>query len=634
MSASPQTATGPAPGANASGVDESAAEAARNKPIGTAEFRPSAIFSHDMVLQRGKPIVLFGTGTPGRPVATVLSTVDGSALIRRQSSRSITDSVSTIGSIAPDGTWMVTLPPLEAGGPYTLTISDRTSVTLKYFNVMVGEVWIASGQSNIEFELHNDRDADSAIAASDDPLLRFFNVPKFGVVDSELIAAENQSAWRPCSPDSCSTMSAIAYYFARKLRRDLGPDVPVGIVDCYIGGTSITSWMSEHMLTATEAGRGYLDRYHQQIDGKTDQQFHDETDSWQRTFNAWNEQIAAAQAAEPDITWDVLDARYGECPWPPPVTPFSQYHVTGAFNAMVRRLAPFSTRGVLWYQGEEDEQRYASYRELLGCMIGEWRALWSRRAGGDFSDSYNVGRIVADDAARGHGAEPIADTPTATVENEAELPFIIVQLPRWIDQKEYNSGIDRMFWPHIREAQADAARIIPDVYLAVTFDTGEFNNIHPTDKRPVGERIALQAEAHVYGLPVHADGPAFVSLASAGETADELQVRFDNADGLHFGPWSGSDDVGHLPAVHSSESGETEPLWTVNRCDAAASGFEIAGSDGIYHRADARIEADTVVLHADAVSHPICARYGWFSWGPAPLFNAFGLPAAPFRIHK
>ena len=125
-------------------------------------------------------------------------------------------------------------------------------------------------------------------------------------------------------------------------------------------------------------------------------------------------------------------------------------------------------------------------------MIGEWRALWSRRAGGDFSDSYNVGRIVADDAARGHGAEPIADTPAATVGNEAELPFIIVQLPRWIDQKEYNSGIDRMFWPHIREAQADAARIIPDVYLAVTFDTGEFNNIHPTDKRPVGERIALQ----------------------------------------------------------------------------------------------------------------------------------------------
>lgn len=485
MSASPQTATGPAPGANASGVDESAAEAARNKPIGTAEFRPSAIFSHDMVLQRGKPIVLFGTGTPGRPVVTVLSTADGSALIRRQSSRSITDSVSAIGSIAPDGTWMVTLPPLEAGGPYTLTISDRTSVTLKYFNVMVGEVWIASGQSNIEFELHNDRDADSAIAASDDPLLRFFNVPKFGVVDSELIAAENQSAWRASSPDSCSTMSAIAYYFARKLRRDLGPDVPVGIVDCYIGGTSITSWMSEHMLTATEAGRGYLDRYHQQIDGKTDQQFHDETDSWQCTFNAWNEQIAAAQAAVPDITWDVLNARYGECPWPPPVTPFSQYHVTGAFNAMVRRLAPFSTRGVLWYQGEEDEQRYASYRELLGCMIGEWRTLWSRRAGGDFSDSYDVGRIVADDAARGHGAEPIADTPAASVGNEAELPFIIVQLPRWIDQKEYNSGIDRMFWPHIREAQADAARIIPDVYLAVTFDTGEFNNIHPTDKRPV-----------------------------------------------------------------------------------------------------------------------------------------------------
>jgi sialate O-acetylesterase len=645
-----------------------------------------------MVLQRGKPIALFGTGTPGRTVAATLSSsVDGGPI--RLSRTSTTDSASAIGTIGDNGSWLVTLPPLHAGGPYSLTISDDSGVKLRYLNVMVGEVWIASGQSNMEFELHNDSNAKSTIAGSADPLLRFFNVPKCGIVDDDLIRAENSSTWRICTPDSCGTMSAVAYYFARKLRRDLTEDIPVGIVDCYIGGTSITCWISERMLVGTKVGRGYLARYRRQIEGKTDADCRAEADAWQHRFDAWNTAIAAAQAINPDITWGTLNDRYGECPWPPPTTPFSQYHVTGAFNAMISRLAPYSARGVLWYQGEEDERHYAEYRELLGCLIHEWRLLWKARSTDDFSDTYdttvsdtnavnaNASDANADANTYGTGANAVT-APTGVMPDERfyGMPFIIVQLPRWIDQREYEAGIDHLRWPHLREAQADAAHTITGVHLEVTFDTGEFNNIHPTNKRPVGERAALQAEAHVYGLPVASDGPVFDSLRQdRGDSPASLRIRFRNADGLHFGHWDGDDVPCHRQSTTGTISEETasitalavgappasgdadpgllheKPVPTLDHCadrhivdqhsvdqhsvdqhsvdhrDASVSGFEIAGPDDVYRRANARIDGDAVVLSATEVPDPRAARYGWFSWGPAPLRNGSGLPAEPFR---
>ena len=594
-----QTATGPAPGANASGVDVSGIQAAADKPTGVAELRPAAIFSHDMVLQRHQPIPLFGTGQPGRTVVATL-TSDAEQMPIRTSSMSDTDSVTGMGTIGDDGGWLIFLPALEAGGPYTLTISDRADISLTYLNVMVGEVWIASGQSNIEFELRNDLHARSAMAGSSDSLLRFFNVPKSGFVEDDLITAEDSSSWRVCRPDSCGTMSAIAYHFAHRLRRDLASDVPVGIIDCYVGGTSVTAWMSERTLASHTAGRGYLERYHAQVDGKTDAEFHAETEDWQQRFDKWNADISTAQAAEPDITWDTLNARYGQCPWPPPVTPFSQYHVTGAFNAMVSRLAPFGARGVLWYQGEEDEQHHESYRDLLTLMIGEWRGLWKDR----------------------------------------NLSFLIMQLPRWIDKSAYESGGDPMFWPYIRQAQVDVSNDIDGAHPVITFDTGEFNNIHPTDKRPVGERAAMVAEAHVYGMDVASDGPTVTEVSRdlgglpAQDRPQKLRVRFAHARGLRFDRWSGWDDDAHRMAVTANTAGITPQMPASLPCDrmpAGLSGFEVAGIDDIYHPADAWIDGDSVIVESDAVTEPVSVRYGWYSWGPAPLFNGDGLPAAPFQ---
>ena len=578
MTATP--ATGPAPGANLTGA--SGTTNTTDKPVGTIELRPAAIFSHYCVLQRRTPIPIFGTGTPGRTVIVQLGVGDSPDLLH-SADGDATDVITVTTVIGGDGHWCTYLPAMEAGDGYRLTIRDHSGVILIYQHVAIGEVWLAGGQSNIELELRNSADADRTIARSTDPLLRFFNTPKSGHVSADLLAAEDASAWVECQPETSGSMSAVAYWFAHRLRQMLGAGVPVGVVDCYVGGTSIACWVDEPALTSLPSGRGYLERYHTQVDSKTMEQMQHETAAWQQRFDAWNADIARAQTAEPDISWDTLNARYGECPWPPPMTTFSQYHPTGPFHAMIERMAPFALAGVLWYQGEEDEPYCDEYRAMLGLMIERWRTLWG-----------------------------------------TQLPFVIAQLPQWISKADYCDGIDRMHWPVLREAQWDASQTLPGVYTAVLMDCGEFNNVHPTDKRTPGERLANLALARVYGFGAStgstdtADSPTVISADSP--SAGTLRLHFAHADRLCFqGTTPGNSD----PADDSPASR-----------NAANSGFAVAGSDGTFHAASAGIPADApdcVDLRCPAVPDPVCARYGWFSWGPAPLRNAADLPAVPFR---
>ncbi|RSX51365.1 9-O-acetylesterase [Bifidobacterium goeldii] len=619
--------TGPAPGANLSGLAGATTNTSANKPLGKQGLRPAAIFSHDMVLQRGRPIPVFGTGEPGRAVIVTLTADSAGELLRLHtdtpadthatdtpasthasptpatSSAASADSVSAHGTIDHNGNWLITLPALEAGGPYTLTVSDRSNITLKYLRVYVGEVWLAGGQSNMELELRSSAGADATIAASADPLLRFYNTPKSGVIDRE---AEDHAIWQVSGPETSGTMSAVAYYFARRLRAQLGPDVPVGIVDCYIGGTSITAWMSRAALETCEAGRGYLERFDASIAGKTDEQFEAETTAWKTKFDAWNHSIDAARKAEPDISWDTLNARYGECPWPPPETPTSQYRPTGPFGTMVERVAPYGIAGFLWYQGETDETYCESYRELLELMIAEWRGLWATPTRTAISPSAQ------------------ATASIATSDNTAPLPFLIVQLPQWIDKNTASAHADPLRWPVIREAQWDAARTIANVFAITTIDCGEFDNLHPLDKRTPGERLADCALHNVYGRSdITADGPEVISTS----TSDGIvTLQFAHASGLHFD--------GTLPGTyrHTSNVANTEECAESLHRLAAASGFEMAGTDGVFHSVEAAIHNESITLRSSNIAHPTAVRYAWRSWGIAPLFNGDGLPAPPFHI--
>ena len=578
------TVTGIAPGA--SGVADGgectsgAADRTRN-----GSLRVAAVFSDHMVLQRETPVAVFGAAPAGGRVVVDLMDDQGVTVAQTMAV------AQAYGEHETEAPWLAILPALPASGPYTLRVSHETN-RLEFADVMIGEVWLAGGQSNMELELHTSAHGAEEITAADDPLLRFYNTPKAGRIDE---SAEAASGWEPALAPQVAGMSAIAYHFGARLRAQLGADVAVGIIDCYIGGTSITSWMSRATLIGSDAGRPYVERYEAAIAGKTEEQMRAEADEWQTVFDRWNNSVAAMKEAHPGITQPQIDVEIGPCPWPPPVTPFSERRVSAPYEAMVRRVAPYTLRGFLWYQGEEDEAQCESYRELLGLLIEEWRTLW------------NLGGYA--EPTVGYQADAGADA----------LPFIVVQLPQWIDGQVAARGEDPRHWPVIRAAQLDASETLNDVLLVCTMDCGEFDNIHPLDKTTVGTRIADMALRGVYGrADVEAESPRVAGVTPA---PGALDVTFTNAQGLH---WRGT-----TPDTMRAAAGATGARAV------GESGFEIAGADGVYVDAGAQIlpgdgERVTVRVEAPQVGSPTAVRYAWKSWGPAPLFNGAELPALPY----
>lgn len=475
--------------------------------------------------------------------------------------------------------------------------------------------------------------------------------------------------------------------------------MPIGIIDCYIGGTSITCWMDQKTAESSDAGRPYWQRCQHALAGHTEQDFREMTLAWKTKFDRWNAQIEAARTANPNVSWDELNAAYGECPWPPPVTPHSQYRPTGAFTVMVARIAPYAVRGVLWYQGEEDAPYSASYATLLRQMIAQWRRIWcigtrdseTRCEAGTQSGRCEqsarqcAGRDAECDTEHAEQGAELGgehDSSAATAANAAsavcavrpkyaahcaELPFIIIQLPQWIDRATAEAHADPLDWPVIRDTQWAASREIPSVATICTIDCGEFDNIHPYDKRTAGERTAAMVLDTMYGcreiavwwpepLAIRAvDGSADYSAdgcAGGGDGSDgssddserggAVLVRYRHAAGLRFdGTVPGTTNADGLDAVSRS---------------AEQSGFELAGADGVFHDAAARIVPDCAVnggktglfsepVTADSaasgttgdtagegdgvirvfrpdVPQPVAIRYAWKSRGPAPVHNA------------
>ena len=254
------TATGPAPGS-----EMTAAIGDIDDRSTAGVLHVAAIFASHMVLQRNKPIAVFGAldaDCAGLEVSAEIRDFDGSVIVQAHAyaSKEIKNSLSP---------WRVMLPAQPEGGPYALRVTAGNDF-IEYYDVLIGEVWMACGQSNMELELRNSENAEEALENCADPLLRFYNVPKTGVINRN---AEHAASWQESSPENSGVMSAVAYYFARKLRNELDSDLPIGIIDCYIGGTSISCWMSEDALNSSESGRGYLARYEQAVAGKTQEQF-------------------------------------------------------------------------------------------------------------------------------------------------------------------------------------------------------------------------------------------------------------------------------------------------------------------------------------------------------------------------
>lgn len=303
---------------------------------GNADVKPAAIFADGMVLQRDMPAPVWGTAAPGEKVSVAIAG-------------------QTVGTTAgPDGRWITRLAALKAGGPFEMIIAGTNQLTIK--NVLIGEIWLAGGQSNMEMHVDQSAGGVETAAAASDVQIRFFKVG--GALPLEP-ARDFGGNWQACTPDNVKSWSAAAYFFARDLRRDLG--VPIGVVQNAVGWTPAEAWTSREALTADPELKPILDRW----------------DRWTAAYPKAKEIYDRAKAA-----WKSAadSAKVSGKPAPPeplaPSDPAFIHHATVLFNGMVSPLIPYAIRGVIWYQGETNASRADQYRRLFPAMIRDWRSHW------------------------------------------------------------------------------------------------------------------------------------------------------------------------------------------------------------------------------------------------------------------
>ena len=460
----------------------------------TAEVKLATIFGDSMVLQRELPVPVWGTADAGEKVTVTFG-----------------DQTHT-AEAGKDGKWQVSLKPLEASAkPQTLKAAGSSTVEVK--DVLVGEVWICSGQSNMEWRLATTLNAKEEVAASDHPQIRLFNVP--GHTVSPVAKDELPGgAWQVCGPKTSGGFSAVGYFFGRRLQQEL--KVPVGLVGSNWGGTRIEPWTSPagfHSVPELKDISAQVDAY----------------------------------TADTKVS--------GRSP-------------SAIYNAMIHPLAPFAMRGAIWYQGESNGNEGESYYHKTQALVNSWRKLFN-----------------------------------------PDLAFYWVQLANFRAPNENPAGGDG--WARLREAQRKALDI-SHTGMAVIIDIGDAKDIHPRNKQDVGSRLAQWALHQTYDQKdLVPSGPLYKSHKVEGGA---IRVSFTHVgEGLMVGAKTG-----------------LEPTKEVR--DGALARFAIAGSDKVWHWAEATIDGDDVVVKSADVPNPVAVRYA-FTTNPegANLYNREGLPASPFR---
>ena len=416
-------------------------------------LRPAAIFRDHMVLQRDVPTVIFGTSDA--PVSATLADKHAEA--------------------APeDGRFLVRLPALPAGGPYVLTL-ESAGEKVEIADVMIGEVWICGGQSNMEFRMYQEQGSEKELAEDNDSMLRFYTVPDAGR-ESEAEKKERHTVWKILAPNACADVSAIAYHAGRRLREML--NVPVGMVICCLGGTEIAHWMSMETLASMPEGREQLDAFERLVDGITEERYERDTAEYQKQLISYWRDSEHLQAENPGIRPPEIEERLGPYPWPPPAGPFMPRRPAGLWENMTCRITPFTARGLFWYQGESDSGRAGQYAALLEAMLRDWR--------------------------RGFACP--------------ELPFIAAQLPI------YGADPRNEDWAGIREAQQKVCASDPYSAAVCLLDCGEKDNLHPVDKRIAALRMANAALSLAYGIGSGAPSPC---LTGAEYNGNHAVLHFD-----------------------------------------------------------------------------------------------------------
>ena len=629
----------------------------------------SGLFTDHMVLQRGRANALWGSDQP-QQVITV--TVDGAK-------KNPAPVQVTVGA---DGKWQLSCPELPAGGPYRIHVKGTTEQVIE--DVLVGDVWLASGQSNMEFPLSRANQADREIAAANWPAIRVAKIP---LTTSRVPRTDVATNWQVATPANAGSFTAVGYLFARELHQKAG--VPIGIIDSTWGGTRVEAWTSQEGLRAVmpeldatlariAAADPDLPRIRAEYDakvavwakasfpqdsgnvGKTrgwaEPNFDDRAWRTMSVPNAWQTQgfrangaawfrltlNVPATAAGHDITLnlgaiDDFDTTYfngeqigaigAETPnyyqVPRHYTVPGQLVRAGANVIAVRVFDNYGEGGLLG-------PAISMFAEIGGSRVslaGHWRWQVEREiplvSGDIFSthpaappelDGQNTptalfngmiaplipyglcGYIWYQGEANVLAHATYRDRFTALIRDwrarwgEGTLPFYYVQLASFTE----NSG-----WPYLREAQT-ATLAEPETGMALAIDIGEIHDIHPRNKQDVAHRLALLARAHAYGEKnLVTSGPTFTRCEI---NSGSVRIHWNSAVGLR---------------THDGAK--------------TVSGFALAGTDGHYHPAEARIDGDTIIVTSTAVAVPQTVRYAWSDYPLVNLENAAGLPAAPFR---
>lgn len=395
----------------------------------------AAVFSDNMVLQRNKNVRIFGTCGAEKSIRVSVPELEK-------------ESVAAVR----DGRWEAVLPPMPACEKCSVVIASESG-QIVFSNVAVGEVWLAGGQSNMEFELRNEKHGRQALAECAGENVRFYYTPKCEMNDAHLLEEEAKSGWAVPSAENAGCWSAVGYYFARELSRRLG--VTVGIIGCNWGGTSASAWMDRSFLETDSRLRPYIDEYDKACEGRSAEQMIAEYDEYTAYHSAWEKRMQKCYEEDPGIKWDRVIEICGENRYPGPMGCKNPMRPCGLYETMVSRVCPYTLAGFIYYQGESDDHRPDAYYYLMRALIGNWRRDW----------------------------------------HDDELPFIFVQLPMF----RYEADADLKNWAKLREAQMKIYKTVKNTGIAVALDCGEFNNIHPTDKTQVAHRLYLQAMYHVYG---------------------------------------------------------------------------------------------------------------------------------------
>lgn len=526
-----------------------------------ADIRMPGLFGDHMVLQQDVKIPVWGWAEPGEKVSVTFGAATAT---------------TTTGA---DGKWRVDLEKTPASKtPQTLTVAGAN--TLTFTDVLVGDVWLCSGQSNMEFGILN--------ISKDETLpeeIRIFHVTKAASLtpldDTQFVPADVgrgtlSGHWQKTfAAGSWGGFSAVGSLFAKEIHAKTGR--PIGMIGSYWGGTPAQAWTDLHTLKNTPALTRYADGLAKMTDEqkakfpvvwadymreaiKWEREVWGGTENYGRTLGEW--QKAAKLAA---------DAGTPPPPTPEPSRPQARNPgnvgtATSLYNGMIHPLLSFPIKGVIWYQGESNSNGGRAYAPLFIAMIESWRRNW----------------------------------------NQPELPFIFVQVAG------YGPGPtdpSRGHWADLRQGQADAL-VLPRTGMATAIDVGDEKDIHPRNKFAVAHRLALLARQQVYGENIMASGPAYERMTVE---PGRIRIAFKNTGGgLVLSAPPVAPGLPPLPAT------------------AALTGFEIAGSDKKWTAATAVIDGTTVVVSSPDVPAPVAVRYAWADFPACSLYNADGLPAFPF----